>query len=42
MTELPDWVVAEAAEAVAEVLPSVEEEIATGPDLVLLTEEEEA
>jgi tetratricopeptide (TPR) repeat protein len=39
--ELPDWALAEAVEVAPEGLPSMAEEITLGPDLVLLTEEEE-
>jgi tetratricopeptide (TPR) repeat protein len=39
--ELPDWATAEAIETPPETAP-VEEEITLGPDVVLLTEEEEA
>jgi tetratricopeptide (TPR) repeat protein len=40
--ELPAWAVAEAAETILEVVPGVEEEMATGPDWVWLAEEDEA
>jgi len=39
--ELPDWALAEAVEMAPEGLPSMAEEVTLGPDLVLLTEEEE-
>jgi tetratricopeptide (TPR) repeat protein len=39
---LPEWAIAEAADAQLAFAPSIEQELETGPDWVLLAEEEEA